>query len=111
MDHDPNHFIGPFRRSDIVAIVCFGLAIYLGVHEKKWESVAFGLLIAGGVLAGLSPRFQGHFGLKVADWFQLGATFAKPAQPPRLQAKAPPRQIAPKEAKRAALDAAEKPQA
>jgi hypothetical protein len=63
----------------------------LGVQEKRWENLAFALLVGGGIVAGLSPRFQGHIGLKVGSWFQLGATFAKPAQPPRVQSTEPVR--------------------
>jgi hypothetical protein len=91
MDHDPNHLWGPFRRSDIISIVCFSLAIYLGVKEKHWESIAFVLLVAGAIVAGLSPRFQGHIGLKIGNVLQLGATFAKPALPPRVQSSEPVR--------------------
>ena len=91
MNHDPNHLWGPLRRSDVIAVICFGLATYLGVQERQWESVAFALLVGGGLAAGLSPRFQGHIGLKIGSLFQLGATLAKPAQPPRVQSSSPVR--------------------
>lgn len=92
MDHpDPNYIWGPFRRSDVVAFVCLGLAIYLGIKEKKWESVAFALTLVLGAFAGLSPRFQEHIGIRIGNWLQVGATFARPAKPPRVQASAPVR--------------------
>jgi hypothetical protein len=91
MDHDPNHLFWGIRRSDVVSVVALGLASYLAVAERQWESVAFALTLVVGAFAGLSPRFQGHIGLKVGSWLQIGATFAKPAQPPRVQSSEPVR--------------------
>jgi hypothetical protein len=90
MDYpDPNHLWGPFRRSDVVAAVCLGLAIYVGVVEREWESFAFALTLVLGTFAGLSPRFRDDIYIKVKDWLQLGATLDPPPKPPRLQASAP----------------------
>jgi hypothetical protein len=83
MDHDPNVLIGPIRRSDLVAVLCFGAAGYL-FAEARWELLA-ALALLCGMFSGLSPRLRGHFGIQWGN-LRIGGTFDVPAKPVRVQA-------------------------
>ena len=65
MKEDPNHLVGPVKRSDVVAVACFALAAY-SLISSTWPVVAC-FAIAGGILAGLSPRMEGRWGLHAGN--------------------------------------------
>ena len=74
MTEDPNRLAGPLLRSDVVAIACFGLAAY-SLISSTWPVIA-GLGVVGGILAGLSPRMEGRWGLH-GGGFHAGGQFVK----------------------------------
>ena len=74
--------LGPVRRSDVLAVGCMGIAVYL-ICAQQWPGIA-GLALLGAIFCGLSPRFKGHFGFRWGS-AQIGGTFVTP-KGARLQA-------------------------
>lgn len=72
---DPNHLVGPFLRTDLIVVICFGLALLLAVADR-WPGVA-SLCIVAGLFAGISPRMEGDFGFTWGD-ARIGGTFRSP---------------------------------
>jgi hypothetical protein len=71
---NPNHSHGAERsgsdllswpplRSDLVALACLGVVVYC-LLERTWPVLAIAAL-GGTVLAGLAPRMQGAWGLRM----------------------------------------------
>lgn len=77
---DPNRFWPP-SRAYVFALLCWLLAAYLAV-EARWPTVIM-FLIGSGLLAVLSHRMEGPFGLFTARGTRVGGELSR-SQPPRI---------------------------
>ncbi len=76
---DPNRLAWPPLRSDVIALICFSLAIASFVLDR-WP--LFGVFaLACSVVTGLSPRMRGLFGLAAnSSGIRIGGELADPFQ-------------------------------